>query len=221
VLEQPDTYGAAIALVRARADNRSPLRKPVNPRRLEDRQGETDRLTPGCVVAALRDARVRTRVWASASPDAIGAATAEPWLMTSTPLPRRINMSRYLSWLTIGLGGGFLVVATAAFSLSAIAWLAFAISIGTLVVAAGVAYVYRRHLATLVTAAVAACISAWTIVASLVFSQATVQNLALAAGLAVTALAVAGLTEHELSNEYVVHAVEEAVERDARLAAAA
>jgi hypothetical protein len=130
-------------------------------------------------------------------------------------------MSRYFSWLTVGLAGGFLVVATAAFSPSAVAWLAFAISIGTLVVSAGIAYVYRRHLTTLLTAVVTAGISAWTIVASVVFSQSTVQNLALATGLAVTALAVVGLTEHELSNESAVHAVEDAGAREARLAAAA
>jgi hypothetical protein len=141
--------------------------------------------------------------------------------MTSTPLLRSVNMFRYLSWLAVGVAGGFLVVATAAFSLSAVAWLAFAIGIGALVVSAGVAYVYRGHLATWVTASVTAVVSAWTIVASLVFSKSTVQDLALASGLALAALAIVGLTEHELSNEAVVHAVEEAVEREARLAAAA
>jgi hypothetical protein len=141
--------------------------------------------------------------------------------MTSTPFLRSVNMSRYLSWLAVAVAGGFLVVATAAFSLSAVAWLAFAIGIGTLVVSAGVAYVYRGHLATWVMASVTAVVSAWTIVASLAFSQSTVQDLALASGLALAALGIVGLTEHELSNEVVVHAVEEAVEREARLAAAA
>jgi hypothetical protein len=39
--------------------------------------------------------------------------------------------TRFVSWLAIAIGGAFLVIATAAFSLSTVAWLAFAISIGT------------------------------------------------------------------------------------------
>jgi hypothetical protein len=131
-------------------------------------------------------------------------------------------MARYLSWLTIGLASAFLVVATAAFSLSTIVWLAFAISIVTLVVSVGVAYVYRRHMPTLLTASATMIVSVWTIVASLTFSQPTVQNLALASGLALAGLAIVGLTVHELSNERTAaHAIEDGRERDSRLAAAA
>jgi hypothetical protein len=48
-------------------------------------------------------------------------------------------------------------------------------------------------------------------VASLVFSLQTVQDLALAAGLAIAGLAIAGMTEHELTSE---RAVEYSTSRD-------
>jgi hypothetical protein len=129
---------------------------------------------------------------------------------------------RFTSWLTIGIAAALLLVATASFSLSAIVWLAFAISIGTLVASAGIAYRYRDQVGTLITACVTAVICVWTIVASLVFSQATVQNLALASALAVSGLALGGLTAHELSVEHVVHSLEDASdEHQSRLAAAA
>jgi hypothetical protein len=137
-------------------------------------------------------------------------------------------MSRFLSWLAVGIAAAFLVVASAAFSPSAVAALAFAISIGTLIVSAGIAYRGRRSVATAYTAVVVALISAWTIVASLVFSEPTVQNLALASSLAIAGLAVVGLTAHELSLERAVSSgrgvsadTDSGDEREARLAAAA
>jgi hypothetical protein len=41
-----------------------------------------------------------------------------------------------------------------------------------------------------------ALIGAWTVVASLVFSESTVQNLALASSLAIAGLTIVGLTPH-------------------------
>lgn len=115
---------------------------------------------------------------------------------------------RFISWLAIGLAAAFLVVATAAFTLPAIAALALGISIGTLVVSLGIANGYRQHIPTLVPALLTAIVSAWTIVASQVFSLATVQNLTLASSLAIAGLALVGLTVHELSSEHIVHSLE-------------
>jgi drug/metabolite transporter (DMT)-like permease len=131
--------------------------------------------------------------------------------------------SRYIAWLAIGVAGAFLIVASDAFtSLATIAWLAFAISIGTLLVSAGIAYRYRNHVPTLVTSIVTAVVSAWTIVASLVFSLPVVQNLAFAGSLALAGLALAGLTIHELSSERVTHSLEVTDnQRDHHFAAAA
>jgi FtsH-binding integral membrane protein len=129
--------------------------------------------------------------------------------------------TRFASWVTVGVPAAFLVVATAAFPLETIKWLAFAISVGALYVSAYIAYSYRKDVASLVTALVTGAISAWTIVASLVFSLGTVQNLALASALALSGLALAGLVEHELENEHIVQAHEtEDGERRHSLAAA-
>jgi hypothetical protein len=43
-------------------------------------------------------------------------------------------MPRFLSWLSIGAAGALLVVATAAFSLPTITWLAFAVGIPALAI---------------------------------------------------------------------------------------
>lgn len=131
-------------------------------------------------------------------------------------------LTRYVSWLVVGLAAAWLVIASVSFSsLAAIAWLAFAIGTGTLIVSVGIAYRYRDHLPTLVTAIVTAVVSAWTIVASLVFSQPTVRNLALAGSLAIAGLALAGLTANELTSERVIHSLEMSEDRRESLAAAA
>jgi hypothetical protein len=131
-------------------------------------------------------------------------------------------MTRFISWLTIGIAAAFLVVVSASFSLSAIAWLAFAVSIGTLAVSAAIAYYDRSSVASVYTATLIFVISAWTIVASLVFSPSTVQHLALGSSLALSGLALVGLTTYEVAQEHAVHAVkDESTEREAKLAAAA
>jgi FtsH-binding integral membrane protein len=131
-------------------------------------------------------------------------------------------MPRFLSWLALGIAAAFLVVVSVSFAPTTIVTLAFAISIGTLVVSAGIAVYDRRYLPSLVTAVVVAVISAWTIVASLSFSQSTVHNLALGASLAISGLAVVGLTAHEVSRERAGQSVRDSsAEREGRLAAAA
>jgi hypothetical protein len=139
----------------------------------------------------------------------------------STLMPYFVS-PRFVSWLAIGIGAAFLIVATAAFSRSAIMWLAFAISVGTLVASAGICLAYRGSVATLVTGLATALVSAWTVVASLVFSQATVSNLALASALAIAGLAIAGITAHEVSVERAgTRSGSDTGERESRLAAAA
>jgi hypothetical protein len=114
---------------------------------------------------------------------------------------------RYLSWLGLAIAAAFLVVASTAFAVFDIANLALGVGIGTLVVSLFIAYRYRDHVPSLVTGLTSAIVSAWTIVASQVFSLQVVQNLTLASGLALGALAVIGLTANELSSERVVHAL--------------
>ena len=71
---------------------------------------------------------------------------------------------------------------------------------------------------------VTAVVSVWTIVSSLVFSQSTVESLALASALAIGGLAVAGLTANEVEHDYSLSSRrrEDTVsEGESRLAAAA
>jgi hypothetical protein len=79
--------------------------------------------------------------------------------------------------------------------------LRFAIGMGTLLVSLGVAFYARTDVVSVYTAVLVALISAWTIGASLVFAQSTVQHIALGSSLAIGALAVIGLTAHEVSLE--------------------
>ncbi|MGH3264954.1 MAG: hypothetical protein ACRDNS_23510 [Trebonia sp.] len=124
-------------------------------------------------------------------------------------LERSVMMRiRYLSFLSLGVAAGFLIVATQAFGLSEIADLALGFGIGMSVVALGTAALYRSHIPTLATALVAAAVSVWMIVASQVFALATVQALTFAESLGVAALAIIGLTAHELSTERVVHSLD-------------
>jgi hypothetical protein len=114
---------------------------------------------------------------------------------------------RYLSFVSLGAAGVFLVVASQAFALVDIANLALGVGIGILVVSLGVAARYRRHIPSLVCASLTAAVSVWMIIASQVFSLGTVQNLTFAEALAITGLSLAGLTAHELSTERVVHSL--------------
>jgi hypothetical protein len=115
---------------------------------------------------------------------------------------------RYASYLSLGVAAAFLVFATAAFSLSTVAALALGIGIGMLAVSLGVVALYRHDIASLVISGAIAVISAWTVVASQVFSKSTVDDLAFASAVAVGVLAIAGLTAHELRAERVVHSLE-------------
>ena len=64
-------------------------------------------------------------------------------------------------------------------------------------------------------------VSAWTIVASLVFSLPTVHDPTLAGALAISGLALVGLIAHELSLHRAVESVRDGSgERDTRLATA-
>jgi hypothetical protein len=115
--------------------------------------------------------------------------------------------TRYLSNLALALAAGFLVVATMAFSAPIAAALTFAIAIGATVLSVGT-LVMDTTIAQRVISALAAAIGIWTIVASLVFFPTTVVWLGFASALGLVALAVAGLTAHELTTERVVHSFE-------------
>src|SRR5579859_1367609 len=90
------------------------------------------------------------------------------------PRSEEASMSiRYLYNLTLGLAAGFLVVATQAFAPFTVAWLTFAIAVGATVLALGTIPAPTGLIQRLLSAA-AVVLGAWTIVASLVFTPATV-----------------------------------------------
>jgi hypothetical protein len=131
-------------------------------------------------------------------------------------------MPRFFAWLVLGLAAGFLVVASVGFGASTVASLAFAISIGTLIVSGGIGYSCRHHAVSAITALLAAVVSAWTIAASVIFSSATAQTLAFAGALAIAALSLVGLTANEVSVERAAHAGSESRDMaESPLAAAA
>jgi hypothetical protein len=119
--------------------------------------------------------------------------------------------TRYLSNLALTIAAGFLVVATQAFTLSTVKWLTFALAIGTFVISLFM-LVSGPNVIQRAVGGVAAVVSAWTIVASLIFTLATVTNLGFAAALALVGLGLIGLTAHELTTERVVHSLQ--VERE-------
>jgi hypothetical protein len=113
---------------------------------------------------------------------------------------------RYLSYLALGVGAAFLAVATAAFSNSTVVGLSIGLGIAMLVVSLGIAWRYRKDLLSLAVGSCIAVISLWTVLAALIFSKGTVDDLSFASAVAIGALTIVGLTAHELEAE---HSLEE------------
>lgn len=113
---------------------------------------------------------------------------------------------RYISYLGIALVAGFIVVATQAFATGTVMWLAFAA--GVLFTLGGLAMLPppgRMHR----TIAAATCVLGGLIVIeALLSSGSTTIWFSFAGALGILALAIAGLTAHELSTERVVHSLE-------------
>jgi hypothetical protein len=131
----------------------------------------------------------------------------------------RNQFARFASLLSLAVLAAFLVVATQAFALAVVEWITFSISVATLALALAIAGTFRRHLPSLIVGGLAAAVSGWTIVASLVFAPAIVVWLGFAAAIAIGLLAVAGLIAHELSTERVVHSLAVSERRGEAIAA--
>lgn len=115
--------------------------------------------------------------------------------------------SRYATNLALALMGGFLVVVSQAWSLSVFMWVMLGIGVAA-VALAGTAALPHRSRAQRTLDGIIGLLGAWTIVASLVFSGTVVTWLGFASGIAFVALALVGLTLHELRTERVVHSFE-------------
>jgi hypothetical protein len=112
----------------------------------------------------------------------------------------------FLTNAVIAIATGFLVVATQAFTTSTTAWIAFGIAIGILTVSCLAQTDSSRGRVQQALDGVVAAVSAWTIVASVVFHGATVKWLSTGEALALVALALAGLTYNELREQKAARA---------------
>lgn len=156
-----------------------------------------------------------------------GDGRAEPLLVPTDPVgrrngaprpvpvpiavPERSTMStRYISNVLLALAGGFVIVATQAFAPPTLAWIAFAVTgVGVLVMMAATAVAPGRGLVQRTLDGVVAVLAAWTIVETLVFSGTVMLWITFGGAAAMVAIAVVGLTVHELSTERVVHSLED------------
>ena len=101
--------------------------------------------------------------------------------------------ARFVQSSVLAVAGGFVVVASQAFSNATTAWLAFAIGAGAIVLAA-VPLAAGIRGPVLSFDGVIAAFGVWTVVASLAFTGTTVQWLSFGEGAVLAALAVIGLT---------------------------
>jgi hypothetical protein len=106
--------------------------------------------------------------------------------------------ARYITSVLAGLAGGFVVVASQAFTSGTTAWLAFALGIGMILLATVPVLLGERKVVGLALDGVGAVLGAWTIVASLVFTGDTVRWLSFAEAGGFVVLAVAGLTLNQV-----------------------
>jgi hypothetical protein len=127
---------------------------------------------------------------------------------SEVPDPQEVFMnSRYLTNAALTVAGAFLVVASQSFAIPVFQWLMLGIGVAA-VLLGGAVVLTSRGPAQNSLDGIIAILGAWTIVASLVFAGSAVTWLGFASGAAFVALALIGLTLHELSTERVVHSIE-------------
>ncbi len=126
----------------------------------------------------------------------------------ATDLKEELMRSRYLTNVVFVVLGGFLAIASMAFGVTVFTWLMFAAGIVALMLAAPFVMVVARGRAQRGLDGAIGLLGVWTIVASMVFGGLAITWLGFASGIALMALALAGLTLHELSTERVVHSFE-------------
>jgi hypothetical protein len=118
---------------------------------------------------------------------------------------------RFVTNLLVALAGGFIVVASQAFTAAVTGWVTFGVALGVILVLAASQIQERRGLGL---ATLGAAVAVWSVVASVVYTGSTLTWLSFAEGLGLLGVAVAGLVAHELSTERVVHTID--VERNSR-----
>jgi hypothetical protein len=106
--------------------------------------------------------------------------------------------ARFITAVITGLTGGFVVAASQAFAAGTTAWLAFAVGLGLLVLAAVPVPFGDHGTAGLAVDAVTGLLAVWTVVASVVFSGELVKWLSFAEGAGFVLLALGGLSLNQV-----------------------
>jgi hypothetical protein len=115
--------------------------------------------------------------------------------------------SRFILDNLFVIAAGFLAVAAMTWTIGVAHWVAFAVSVGVLVLA-GTSAILVPTLARKVGHGVIGLAAAWSIIAALVFSGTALTWLVFADAILVGVLALADLTAHEATTENVVHRLE-------------
>ena len=116
--------------------------------------------------------------------------------------------SRFLTNAVFVVLGVVHAIASMAFGVTEFTWLMFGAGIATLALAAPAVTILARGRPQRGLDGILGLLGAWTIVASMVFGGIAITWLGFASGVALVALALGGLTLHELSTERVVHSFE-------------
>jgi hypothetical protein len=125
----------------------------------------------------------------------------------------------FLTNTAIAVATGLLVVVSQAFAAATTAWIALGIAVGILAVSCVAQADTSRGRVQRTLDGMVAAVSAWTIVASVVFHGATVRWLSTGEALALVALALTGLTYNELREQKVVRAAGASMGESLRAAA--
>jgi hypothetical protein len=120
------------------------------------------------------------------------------------------EMVRFIGNISLGLAGAFLVAASLGFSAGIAAWIVFGIALG-IVALLGVAQLDRRRgLVQHALDGLTGSLALWAVVASVIFTGATVTWLSFGEAVGFVTLAVAGLAAHELEKHRALPAVQAA-----------
>jgi hypothetical protein len=115
--------------------------------------------------------------------------------------------SRFILDNLFVIAAGFLAVAAMTWTIGVAHWVAFAVSVGVLVLA-GTSAVLVPSLARKAGHGLIGLAAVWSIIAALVFSGTALHWLVFADAILVGVLALADLTAHEATTENVVHRLE-------------
>lgn len=122
---------------------------------------------------------------------------------------------RFITNVALAIAGAVVVAASQAFTSSVTGWLTFGVSLGALALLAVVRREPMGEPASRLLDAGIGLLAIWSAIASVVYSGRLLTWLSFGEGVALVALAVAGLVVHEVRVERAVHSLE-AVPADRR-----